>query len=492
MSDTSSSNTDSSNLNSSNIGAKVVTSLRWFTVIKILSQAFSWIITFYIMSILVEADYGLFAMATVVISFMFLVSELGLSSALMQKKDITIMDQRQIFGLVLIVGIILTTIITLSAPFIAEFYRDERLTALISVLGAQFLLIPFYVVPKASLERNLNFKIRSIIELISSIISSFTTLLCATYGLGVWALILGHITTIICHLIGYNYANPFRHLPSFNFKGVSGMLSFGGFTMGSRWLWFFSSNADMIIAGRLLAIDTVGLYKFATHIASLPAQKISPIINQIAFPAFARMQDDTQQVANHYLTAVGLLSLISFPVLWGIASIADFIPDYLGEHWRGAIPALRVLCFILPIRMLNGLTPSITGALGYPKKDFKNQVWLFVVMVSAYYIGCETGGLMGLAYAWAIGFPFVVGRNLFYTLPIIGLKLTDLLKSMLTPLILATIMMFSIFGIQHMLTNINQHLLFAISIISGIIIYSGLTVIFNKRMAKILVKFVKN
>ncbi|THB73110.1 MAG: lipopolysaccharide biosynthesis protein [Gammaproteobacteria bacterium] len=475
----------------SDIGAKVITSLRWFTVIKILSQAFSWIITFYIMSILVEADYGLFAMATVVISFMFLVSELGLSSALMQKKDITVKDQRQIFGLVLIVGIALTTVISLAAPYIAEFYRDERLTTLIMMLGSQFLLIPFYVVPKATLERNLNFKVRSIIELVSSIISSFTTLLCATYGLGVWALILGHMTTIICHLIGYNYANPFRHLPTFNFKGVSSMLSFGGFTMGSRWLWFFSSNADMIIAGRLLAIDTVGLYKFATHIASLPAQKISPIINQIAFPAFARMQDDKEQVASHYLKAVGLLSLISFPILWGIASIADFIPNYLGEHWRGAIPALRVLCFVLPLRMLNGLTPSITGALGHPAKDFKNQVWLFVIMVSAYYIGCEIGGLMGLVYAWAIGFPLVVGRNLFYTLPIIGLTLTDLLKQMITPLILATIMMFSIFGIQHALTDISQHILFALSIVSGIIIYSALTLAFNRDMGKMMLKFVK-
>ena len=443
------------------------------------------------MSILVEADYGLFAMATVVISFMFLVSELGLSSALMQKKDISIHDQRQIFGLVLIVGIALTSITSIAAPFIADFYRDQRLNALITILGLQFLLIPFYVVPKASLERNLNFKARSIIELVSSIISSFTTLFFAISGYGVWALIIGHMVTITCHLIGYSYANPFRHFPTFNFKGVSSMLSFGGFTMGSRWLWFFSSNADMIIAGRLLSIDTVGLYKFATHIASLPAQKISPIINQIAFPAFARIQDNREQVASHYLKAISLLSLISFPILWGIASIADFIPNYLGEHWKDAIPALRVLCFVLPLRMLNGLTPSITGALGYPERDFKNQIWLFAIMVSAYYIGCEVGGLMGLVYAWAIGFPLVVGRNLFYTLPIINLSLKDLLKHMVIPFVLSTIMLLIIFAIQFLLKDINQHVLFGTSIISGIAIYSILTIIFNKEMAKMLLKFIK-
>lgn len=473
------------------IGSKVITAIRWFAFIKVLSQAFSWVITFYIMTLLVESDYGLFAMATVFISFVLLVSELGLSSALMQKKHITLLHQRQIFGLVIIVGGILTAAIVISAPFIADFYRDERLTALITVLGLQFTLIPFYVVPRATMERNLNFKSRAIIELIASVISSFITLYFATIGFGVWALIFGHITTVVCSVIGYNYANPFKHLPTFNFKGVKGMLSFGGFTMASRWLWFFSSNADMIIAGRLLNIDTVGLYKFATHIASLPAQKISPIINQIAFPAFAKIQDDREQVADHYLKAVGLLSLISFPILWGLASISGFIPNYLGEHWSGAIPALRILCFVLPLRMLNGLTPSITGALGHPEKDFKNQVWLFVTMVSAYYIGCETGGLMGLVYAWAIGFPLVVGRNLYYTLPIINLTLLDLLKQMTTPLILATTMLLAILGIQVALTGINQHVLFGTSIISGMVIYTTLTIMFNRKMALILLKFVK-
>ncbi len=473
------------------IGSKVVTAIRWFALIKVLSQAFSWVITFYIMTILVESDYGLFAMATVFISFVLLISELGLSSALMQKKNITLLHQRQIFGLVIIVGVVITTAIVIAAPFIADFYRDERLTALITVLGLQFILIPFYVVPRATMERNLNFKSRAIIELIASVISSFITLYCATIGLGVWALIFGHITTVICSVIGYNYANPFKHLPTFNFKGVRGMLSFGGFTMGSRWLWFFSSNADMIIAGRLLNIDTVGLYKFATHIASLPAQKISPIINQIAFPAFAKIQDDREQVADHYLKAVGLLSMISFPILWGLASISSFIPSYLGEHWSGAIPALRVLCFVLPLRMLNGLTPSITGALGHPEKDFKNQVWLFVTMVSAYYIGCETGGLMGLVYAWAIGFPLVVGRNLYYTLPIINLTLLDLLKQMAIPLILATTMLLAILGIQASLTGANHHVLFGTSIISGVVIYTILTLIFNRNMGMILLKFVK-
>lgn len=473
------------------IGSKIITAIRWFAIIKVLSQAFSWVITFYIMSILVEADYGLFAMSTVFISFFLLVNELGLSSALMQKKDITLLHQRQVFGLVIIIGFTITAILVISAPFIAEFYRDERLVALITVLGLQFILIPFYVVPMAMIERNLDFKSRSIIELIAAIISSFTTLYCATIGLGVWALIFGHLATIICCIIGYNYANPFKHFPTFNFKGVKDMLSFGGFTMGSRWLWFFSSNADMIIAGRLLNIDTVGLYKFATHIASLPAQKISPIINQIAFPAFAKIQDDRAQVADHYLMAIGILSLIAFPILWGVASIADFIPNYLGEHWSGAIPALKVLCFVLPLRMLNGLTPSITGALGHPEKDFKNQVWLFVIMVSAYYIGCKTGGLMGLVYAWAIGFPLVVARNLYYTLPIINLSLTDLIKRAVIPLILATVMLLAIFGIQAVLIGINQHVLFGVSIVSGIIIYTTLTVIFNRKMALALLKFVK-
>lgn len=476
----------------SDFESKVINAVRWFAIIKVLSQIFSWVITFYIMTILVKADYGLFALATVVIAFLTLVSELGLTAVLLQKKDLNVFHQRQIFGLVIIIGLVLATIILSTSSLIADFYNDERLVALLMALGIQFFLFPFYVIPRSTMERDLDFKSRSIIELLSSVVSSFITLYCAVIGLGVWALILGHLSTMLCRVVGYNYANPFKHWPTFNFKGIKPMLSFGGYTLGSRWMWFFSSNADIIIAGYLLKIDVVGLYKFATHIASLPAQKIAPIINQIAFPAFAKIQDDRELVAAHYLKAVGLLSLIAFPILWGLASIADFIPNYLGEQWRPAIPALRILCFVLPFRMLNGLTPSITGALGYPEIDFKNQAWLFLTMVPAYYIGCTTGGIMGLVYTWAIVFPLIIGRNLFFTLPIIGLTLIDLLKQMIIPLTLATTMFVTIIGIQDALSHINPHVLFAISIVSGIIIYTILTIFINRKMTMLLLRFVKN
>mgnify|MGYP001548089320 CR=1 FL=1 len=473
------------------LGSKVATAVRWFAIIKFISQAISWVITFYILTILSKADYGLFAMTTVVIAFLSLVSEIGLSAVLLQKKDLSIYHKKQIFGVIILVGFALTTIVSSTAPFVATFYQDERLTSLIITLGLQFLLTPFYIIPRATLERELDFKRRSIIELITSAAASFTTLICASYGYGVWALIYGHLATICCRLIGYNLVNPFKHLPTFNFKGVKSMLSFGGYTMGSRWLWFFSSNADILIAGKLLDIETIGLFKFAKQISSIPAQKISPIINQVAFPAFAKIQDSKELVAAHYLKAIGLLGLISFPILWGLASIGNFIPNYLGEHWQGAITTLQILCFALPFRMINGLTPSITSALGHPEKDFINQIWLFVGMSSLYFTGCYFGGLFGLALSWALGFPIIIARNLYATLPLIGLSLSDVLKKIAIPLILASVMLLVVFAIQALLNDLDKHLLFAISIISGIGSYSILTLIFNKEMAKTLIRFVK-
>ncbi|WP_336511698.1 oligosaccharide flippase family protein [Candidatus Accumulibacter phosphatis] len=117
---------------------------------------------------------------------------------------------------------------------------------------------------------------------------------------------------------------------------------------------FFYSQADMFVAGKLLGKEALGFYSVAMHLASLPVQKVSGILNQVAFPAFSKIQNDSATVKLHVLKSVRILSFLSFPVLWGISSIApEIVQLLLGPKWEPAILPLQILPMIMPLRMIS-------------------------------------------------------------------------------------------------------------------------------------------
>ncbi|THB74499.1 MAG: colanic acid exporter [Gammaproteobacteria bacterium] len=472
---------------------KVISAVRWFAFIRFLSQAFSWFMTLFVLRLLSKDDYGLFALATVLTSFLSLMSELGLGAVLIQKKDLSLEHTKKVFGIIILAGLTICITVAVLSPIAASFYRDSRLIPISIVLGLQFLFIPFQVIPQSMLERDLDFKKRSTVEFASAIIGGSVTLISALNGAGVWALVYGHITVSLTKVIGFNIAYPFKHMPSFNFKDIRDMLSFGSYTIGSRCLWFLYSNADIIIAGRLLNTESVGLYKFATHLASLPAQKINPIVNQVAFPAFSKIQGDTELVGAHYLKAVRLMSLIAFPILWGLLSIAPLIPNYLGEQWREAVPLLQIMCLVAPFRMLNSLTQPIINAFGRPEVSFKNQVNFAVILCASYLLGCYFWGLYGLVGAWAISFPVIMMKNLYRSLPIINLTLTRMLACIIRPAIISAIMAIIAISVRSAADgHTYDSLVLTSTIIAGAVAYTLLSLTFNKTTSNELIKIIRH
>ncbi|THB68615.1 MAG: lipopolysaccharide biosynthesis protein [Gammaproteobacteria bacterium] len=488
---------------------KVLSAVRWFALIKFASQAFAWFMTFFVMTILKPEDYGLFALATVVIGLLTLVSELGLGAVLVQKEKLTLYQKQQIYGLVIVTGVIICLIVMCSAPLLSYIYKEPRLLFITIVLGLQFLLVPFQVIPFSLLERELDFKKRSGVEFFSAVIGGLSTLIAALNGMEVWSLVIGNLMVLVVKIIGLNIVAPFRHKPIFDFSGIRDMLSFGGYTIGSRSLWFIYSNADVMIAGLFLKTKDVGLYKFATHIASLPAQKISPIVNQVAFPAFSRIQHDKELVGAHYLKAVSLMSLVAFPILWGFACVAPSIPFYLGDHWSEAVFPLQLMCFVTPFRMLNSLTQPITSGIGRADISFRNQLYFAVVLVSSYLIGCWQWELIGLVCAWAFSFPLVSMRNLYFSLPLISVSLFDMLKRLVRPMAISCVMAGTVFVLRALLIKYVVKDVMAVAvfspklsqiqqlleggvlggvIISGAVIYIVLSMLFNRDNAQVLLK----
>jgi O-antigen/teichoic acid export membrane protein len=298
-------------------GARIAAGLGWTAGSRVLAQLVAWAVSIFVMRILTPTDYGLLAMAKVLIAFLQLFSELGLGWAVVHAREVDVATLRKVYGLILITHAVMFALVFIAAPMVAAFFDEDRLTLLMRVTAIQFLILAPGVIPNSMLQRDLEFKWRSILGLAISIVSAFATLGLALAGYGVWSLVLGSLLGVVLGTIGINVPHPFLRLPSFAFSGLGNLFAFGGYVAVSRVLLNIYLQADTIIGGRFLGKEQIGYYSVGMHLASLPMQRVSSILNEVVFPAFSRIEDDPLRVTHHVLQAIRLTSLCSFPVFLG-------------------------------------------------------------------------------------------------------------------------------------------------------------------------------
>jgi O-antigen/teichoic acid export membrane protein len=449
----------------------VISAVKWSAAGKFLGQMISWAVTFYVMRKLDPSVYGLMGMATVAISFLMVINELGLGATLVQRRNLDDRTKRQVFGFVLAMNTTLFTVLVVSAPWIAVYFREPQVVPLIRALALQFLVMSFVVVPQSMLERELDFKRQSIIFLIASLAASFTQIVLVHTGAGVWCLVWSNLVLVTVRAIGLNILHPFLKLPVLALRGAKDLFSYGGVVAGSRLLWMFYQRADIVVAGRLLGTTAVGLYQASMHYAMLPLEKMGMVVNQVTFPAFARIQDQPDLVRRHFLKAIRLLSLFAVPVLWGISAVGrESVALILGPKWEAIVTPLRLLSFAAPVSMISGLHPPLYQAIGRPSREFFDLVRSTVVMVPAFLIGCQWG-LIGLTMAWVVVYPALVLLNMRVNYPLVGLRVRDTVAAVRTPLLAAAVMYGAVMLVGHLAAGLPNPLLLALLVAVGAVTY---------------------
>ena len=408
--------------------------------------------TLVVVRLLSPADYGLMAIATLLTAFVSLVNELGFRPAIIQRDTVTTDLLRQAFGVVLLANVVCYAGLFLATPLVASFFGEARLLHVVPVLGVQFLLAAPGVVPGAMLTRNLDFKALAIVGFGARLTSGVLTIVLATAGHGVWALVAGALFGAVYRTVGVTVASGITLLPRFSFDGLGGFISFGSTVVMQRVLWFGYSQADTLIVGKMLGKELLGSYSVAMHLASLPMQKLNGLINELTLPIFSRLRSESTPVSYYVSKAVRLLSLFAFPVFWGMSSIApEAVHAVLGEQWlRTAFP-LQILALIMPLRMVNTPISQVLNAVGKPGVLLVNSIFAVVVLVPALFVGSQWG-LEGVSLAWLSCYPVVFLVSVFRAAQALEMRTSEVLFAMSRPAMGAIVMYASVVAARSMMS----------------------------------------
>lgn len=462
--------------------SQVFSAIRWTASARMLSQIVTWAITLIVIRFLTPADYGLLAMATIFLGLLLMVADVGIGPGLVQKAELGERELRQAFGIVLLFHLALATALSVFSPLIAAFFEEPRLILIIRVLSLQFVIGAFAIIPDAVLQRKFEFRKRSLLDLAATVTGSLLTLTIAVAGGGVWALVVGSVATQAFKTVGVNLLTRCLKWPVFSLSGTRQLLTAGGQVTLSQIIWSVFVQADAFIAGKWLGKEVLGYYSLSMHLASLPTQRISALISQVAFPAFSRIQHDVPKVAANTLLGVRMLSLVTFPVLWGMSSVApEIVKAILGLKWVEAILPLQILTLVMPLRTIGNFLANPIAGLGRFDVGLANVVVVFFIMVPAFAVGVQWG-LMGLCFAWLIGMPFVFFATMWQNMRVIEVPLYSLLASMVRPAIAASVM----YGVVVVCrTTVFAHIAdltrLILLIVVGGLAYGAITLLLNKK-----------
>jgi len=403
-----------------NFAAKVVKAVFWRSGSQVVAQLMMWISTFFVIRVLDPADYGLFAMTQTVLVLFSLLNGHGFATALVRAERLNGEEVRQVFGLVLLLNGGVALLQVGIAPLAALYYEQPQIAALLIAQAALYLANPFIVVPAALLARDMDFSKQAAVNIVSGTAGALTAVSCALAGFGVWTLVAAPMVMAWTRAVGMTIAARFWMRPSFKLRGAGANLRFGGAMMLSTCLWLIQVQADVVIGGRALDAHRLGLYTTALFLAQIITAKFVPPLNEVAFTAYARLQNDRTSSGRAFDKSTRIIMLVALPFYIGLAVTADpFVGTVLGEKWTEAAPLVRILALAMPFMTLSILFTPATTALGQPRVQVLSAAAGALIMPSAFLIGVEHGAI-GLAWAWLAAAPLLMVIIATLAMPVIG------------------------------------------------------------------------
>ena len=212
---------------SESLAAQVRSAVIWRSGSQILAQMVQWAATFLVIRLLAPADYGLFAMTQVVLVLLNMLNGYGLASGLIQQPEVTPRMVRQLFGMLILLNLTLAGGQLLLAPLAAAYYRQPIVAEMLRVQALLYLTTPFIALPYALLGRRMDFRHQARANIVASIASASAALGGATFGLGVWTLVLAPLVLFTVRGAMMTWSARSLVWPSFDFRGAGTIARYG-------------------------------------------------------------------------------------------------------------------------------------------------------------------------------------------------------------------------------------------------------------------------
>lgn len=290
---------------------------------------------------LTPADFGIMAMAATVSNLIMMFRDVGLTTPVVQRKDLSDAQLSALYWVNVTFGVALTATTIAMAPVVAWFYDQPDLTLIVSVLASGFLIGTTGAMQDALLRRNLRFAAIAAIKSAAAIVALTAGIIAAWLGYGIWALVIMRLTQTATQGLGAWLASRWR--PGWFKRGteIKSLLAVAGHVSGSQLSIYLARNADNVLIGWYWGEFALGLYAQAYKLLMFPMNQIGPPLNSIMLPLLSKLQNDPAAYRSAYRRVTEKVVILTMPLTCLMLVFpGEVIQVLLGPQWAGAAPIL--------------------------------------------------------------------------------------------------------------------------------------------------------
>jgi len=315
--------------------------------------------------LLLPEDFGIMALAYMVIGFVAMFQTIGLPAALVQREMIDDDHTSTAFWTTMLMGFVLAGVMILLAGPAAAFFREENVRGVMYLLSVTMIFGTAGSVPNALLQRRIDFKKLFWPDIVGGVVYGAVGITMAYLGYSYWSLAGGAIARSFTRMVIVLSLAGFAPRLSWKRQALKDLLRFGVPVSAASGFSWAAHNVDYFIIGRVLPTSALGIYKKAYEWVAYPWKHLVAPTHSVLFPAFARLKNDRARLHYAYAHAVSGLATICFPILALLAVLApELIPQVFGDQWRSAVRPTQILCAVGALRCLGNTAAALVHACG--------------------------------------------------------------------------------------------------------------------------------
>jgi len=471
------------------LASLAVKGLKWSSIARFGRQLIQYVTTLILALLLSPEDFGLIAIAFVIIGFLDIFKDLGTSSALIYIDSPSRMLLSSIFWINIFFGIAISVLIFLTAPLVADFFSNVKATSVLKVLSISFAISSFGIVQKALLEREYKFDLLARSELLSVFGGSIIGITLAFLGYGVWSLVFQALVSVSLLTIFLWLSGKWKPDLQFSLQEIKTVFGYSINLLGYNVFNYFVRNMDYLLIGKYLGERELGHYYIAYKIMLYPVQNISLVISRVMFPIYSRIKEDNSRFRKIYMQVAAAIALITFPLMAIVMGTSDiFTSVFFQAKWNTNLLTL-LLVLLAPVGMIQSIattTGSIYQAKGKTDWMFRWGVFTGFVMVGGFVIGLNWG-VIGIAVSYLITTLLLLYPVFAIPFKLIELRFGNFINNFSSIAIICLTLLVLIIGLKYILSGalIDVYVL-VILILCGLATYIGMNLLFNKLQLKLL------
>lgn len=473
----------------SNIKNKTVTGFFWQLSQKVLCQVVSFGISVVLARLLLPSDYGVIAICSMFLVLTGIFIGGGLGTALVQKKNADDIDFCTVFYSGLVLSIVVYLAVFFAAPYIAIFFKNEQITAVIRVLALAMPIGTLSGVQNAFVSKQMIFKKFFYSSLIGTIASGAVGLEMALTGFGVWALVGQNLVSTITNTLVLFCIIDWHPKLIFSYERFKQLFSFGWKMAVVNILTTFFYQLKGYVIGYKYSAAQLAYYNRGEGLPGILYNNINGTISDVLFPALSQLQDDKEALKRALSRAMRISSFFLIPALFGLAAISDkLVIIIFSEKWAPSIPFMQVICMISCSDILGMANYQAIKAVGRAdtllKMEFLKRPAMFAILIATMFISPLAIAVGQLVYSILA---FVV--NAYPNRKYIGYPIWQQMKDVGKNFLISLVMAIVVYLLGTL--GLNMYVSVVLQVVTGALLYYVMSRTLNKEDYGYVMNFVK-